>query len=80
MSKTTAFLGGIIAGVIGIGVASWYFAEYRPNHSKKSEKIDWDDALTSDDTDNKVEENKTEENVTTSLSTEGQDAPKPAEA
>lgn len=31
MDKTTSFLGGIIAGAVGLGVASWFFAEYLPN-------------------------------------------------
>lgn len=35
MDKTTSFLGGIIAGAIGLGVASWYFGEYLPNKKKE---------------------------------------------
>lgn len=39
MDKTASFLGGIIAGAIGLGVASWFFAEYLPNKNEEKEKL-----------------------------------------
>ncbi len=37
MDKTTAFLGGVIAGTVTLGVAAWFFAEYLPNQNKAKE-------------------------------------------
>lgn len=39
MDKTTSFFGGIIAGAIGLGVASWYFGEYLPNKKEEKERL-----------------------------------------
>lgn len=52
MDKTTSFFGGIIAGAIGLGVASWYFAEYLPTKRAERERLARIDAdLDEQDTD-----------------------------
>jgi len=65
MDKTTSFLGGIIAGAVGLGVASWFFAEYLPNKREQldAEKIGDEDE--SKDEQDSSTENKSAENVDT---------------
>ena len=58
MDKTTSFLGGIIAGAVGLGVASWFFAEYLPNKREQleAEKLaDNDDSMDEQDSSTKEE-------------------------
>ena len=58
MDKTTSFLGGIIAGAVGLGVASWFFAEYLPNKREQLEEeklADNDDSMDEQDSSTKKE-------------------------